>query len=128
MIAGNIKQYKEFSNKIEKLLEDEKEKFCRPVVAFVIFDNQECQERCLEEFVTSNSITGSVKYNESGKAFTMLEEKLELEEATEPSDIIWENLAQPNNKIFRQKILVYLAMLFFLFLLLSFLILIETGA
>ena len=91
MIAGNIREYKEFANKIEKLLDDSNEYFCLPVVAFVIIDNQECQERCLEELVTSNSITGSINYNESGKAFTILDEKLELEEAPEPSDIIWEN-------------------------------------
>ena len=95
------------------------------MIAFVIFDNQECQERCLEEFVTSQSVTGSINYNESGKAFTIFGEKLELEEVTEPSDIIWENLAHSSHQIFRKKIIVYCVMLLMLLIILICNILIK---
>jgi hypothetical protein len=41
--------------------------------------------------MTKRNAIGTVKYNESGKAITILDEKLELNEAPEGSDIVWEN-------------------------------------
>ena len=60
LTEGNFKEHKVVSDKITKLIEQKKEKFCRPVVAFIIFDNQECQERCLEELLTSESLIGTI--------------------------------------------------------------------
>jgi hypothetical protein len=41
------------------------------------------------------------KWNETGKALTILGEKLELEEVGEPSDLNWENIGYPRKLIFR---------------------------
>jgi hypothetical protein len=58
------------------LIERKKEQFERPVAAFIVFETQEGMERCLEELVTESNFFGSVKYNSSGKAFTLLDEKI----------------------------------------------------
>lgn len=114
-----------FSTKIEKLIQAKKEAFSRPVVAFIIFESQEGQERCFEYFMTSKNMIGQIEYNESGKAFTILGKKMELEEVSEPSDLIWENQGVHPRKIRRYKIIVYVAMLCFLVILLYILIIIK---
>lgn len=71
-MQGKYKEHSVISSQIEKLVEEKKEDFSRPVVAFVIFETQEGQERCFEEFLTTKNMIGQVKYNESGKAFQIL--------------------------------------------------------
>lgn len=58
LIQGKYKEHDVISTQIEKLVEANKEAFCRPVVAFVIFETQEAQERCFEEFMTSKNMIG----------------------------------------------------------------------
>jgi hypothetical protein len=83
------------------------------VTAFVIFETQECQERCFNHLITSKSRTGIVKYNE--RALTILGEKLEVEPAPEPSDITWENQAIGQRRIYTNSVLVTVLMTVFLF-------------
>ena len=46
----------------------------------------------MEHVSTSKNFVGYTIYNESLYALIFMEEKLELKEASEPSDLIWENL------------------------------------
>jgi len=57
----------------------------------VIFERQEGQQRCFDNFETTQNSLGFVNWNKSGKAFMLFGEKVMLEEANEPSDINWKN-------------------------------------
>jgi hypothetical protein len=67
---------------------------------------------------------GKITYNKSelNTAFKLFGEKLELEEATEPSDVIWENQSISQMSIFKNSIFVNLTMFGFLICLLIFFI------
>ena len=69
------------------------DKFKRPVQAFIMFANQEGFERCSEYVSTEKNVLGFPVWNESDYALTILDEKLEVIESPEPSDLIWENLS-----------------------------------
>ena len=62
---------------------------------------------------------GQIIYNESDYALTLLDEKLELFEACEPSNIIWENLSNDPVDIGKKEartvtiIIVYFTIIFF---------------
>ena len=58
LMQGKYKEHSVISSQIEKLVEEKKEDFSRPVVAFVIFETQEGQERCFEEFLTTKNMIG----------------------------------------------------------------------
>lgn len=78
----------EVDEKLENLkngiLRNHEDDILRPVTAFITFETQEGHERAL-------------KYEKKfypwqrGESKTLLGEKLILEQAEEPSDIIWEN-------------------------------------
>jgi uncharacterized membrane protein YvbJ len=57
-----------------------------------------------------------VAYNESGLALSILDEMIELEAASEASDIIWENMSLCEHKIIKRTIIVWAAVLVFLIL------------
>ena len=63
---------------------------------------------------------GEISYNKSGKALEILDEKLELEEVGEPSDLIWENVGYPQKLIFRNQLFVIFSMTAFLLVVLYF--------
>ena len=61
----------------------------RPVTAYVLFETQEGQQRCFENFLTSTNVFGGHKWKK--KALTILEHPVQLEVASEPTDINWLN-------------------------------------
>ena len=89
--AIKYEQTVKFEQQIIQYVDEHYQELIRPVAAFVIFETQECQERCFTYLMTSSNFYGKINYSE--KALEILQEKLELEEAPEPSDIIWENMA-----------------------------------
>lgn len=66
--------------------------------------------------MTEQNVIGTVKYNESGKALEIFDEKLELQEAPEASDIIWENMPLTQYQIFRNTLFFGIIVLAFLLL------------
>ena len=90
----DLKGIEKHEIKINKLLKNEKKvaEFMKPCQAFIIFSNQEGFERCMQHCSTSKGLFGQIVYNESDYALTVMDEKLEVREAPEPTDIIWENL------------------------------------
>jgi hypothetical protein len=65
-------------------------------------------------------VYGEIAFNKSGKALTILGEKLELEEVGEPSDLNWDNIGYPQKLIFRNQIIVIFSMTVFLLTILYF--------
>ena len=51
---------------------------------------------------------GSIQWHESGNALKVLDEKLEVMEAPEASDIIWENMANCQHAIIKKTLLVWM--------------------
>jgi hypothetical protein len=92
LVNGKLHQMYKTEDMINQLIHERHEEFKRPVKAFVSFNSQEGHERCMEYVFTTKNFLGQVIYNESLYALTLLDEKLEVKEATEPSDLIWENL------------------------------------
>lgn len=70
-----------------------------PVTAFVTFNSQEGLERCVNHMGCEKDLFGSPVYNPSGNGLRLLGEEQEVFEASEPSDIIWENLEIPQARL-----------------------------
>ena len=100
--------------KIKMKIEENREKYIRPVTAFIMFDSQEGQERCETYFGATMNVFGILNKNSSGKTLEILNEKLEVIRAPEPSNVVWENLYMIPRKIFKNNILVMAAILVFL--------------
>jgi hypothetical protein len=61
------------------------ERFNRPVTAFLTFENEEGLNRCLNY---NETVMGDESYADYR---TLLGEELDIDGASEPTDIIWEN-------------------------------------
>ena len=76
--------------KISDIISSRYEHYTRPVMAFVTFTSQEARERCLHYFGSEQNIfSQTVHKNEKIEVF---DQALEITEALDPSNIIWENL------------------------------------
>jgi hypothetical protein len=76
---------RELNKRIEDMKSENLDKFIRPVSAFLTFENEEGLNRCL-------NYNEAVQDDEEFADFrTLLGEELVIEEASEPTDIIWEN-------------------------------------
>jgi hypothetical protein len=89
-------------------------KFNRPVTAFLSFENEEGINRMKEynETVHNDDQFADIK--------TFLGQELQIEDASEPTDIIWENRHFTSMDRFKRTIIVIIAVFFLLFI--SFLI------
>ena len=65
--------------------------FERPTVAFVTFTNQEAMERCKLNWISEKDFFGWMQFSPE-KQLQINGVKLHVEEAPEPTDVIWENL------------------------------------
>ena len=63
LIQGEFKKAKQVEQRILKEIETNKDKYTRPVVAFVIFETFECQQRCYDELQTSRNVYGEISFN-----------------------------------------------------------------
>ena len=70
---------------------DNVQELTKPICAFVTFTNQEAKERCME-YLIERTKEGKINDNYKEGGLTSLGHTLEVEDAPEPSDIIWENL------------------------------------
>ena len=105
---AKLTKYKDVENQINELLSkpENKDKFRRPVCAFVIF-NQEEGLNLVQKLCTSKiNKCGKIQLNRSGKTLKVLDKDAEIQRAAEPSDIIWENLANCAKQISIKEIFV----------------------
>lgn len=65
-------------------------KMKQPVIAFITFTTQEAAERCYKYLLKADPVS-KVK-NQNLKEFMLLGDKADIRAASEPSNIIWENL------------------------------------
>ena len=86
IIAGKFTKLAEIHKKIEQYVLLHRDEILRPVNAFITFENQEGYERAVDNFPKSKRSAAITNVNQ------MLKDKLIVEEAPEPSNIIWENL------------------------------------
>jgi hypothetical protein len=81
----NFDRMREINRQIDDVKSKNLEKLNRPVSAFLTFENEEGLNRCL-------NYNETVQDDEDFEEFrTLLGEELDLQEASEPTDIIWEN-------------------------------------
>jgi hypothetical protein len=76
---------REINAQIEKVKTENLEKLERPVSAFLTFENEEGLNRCINYNQTVEDDPDFEDYR------TLLDEPIEILEASEPTDIIWEN-------------------------------------
>ena len=75
---------RELNKKIDALVSANPQKFNRPVTAFLTFENEEGLNRC-------QNYKDTVQNEEFADIRTLLGQELDFEDASEPTDIIWEN-------------------------------------
>ena len=90
------------------------DKYIRPVSAFLTFENEEGLNRCLNY----NETVGD--FEEYADFKTFLGEEIDIQEASEPTDIIWENRHFTSLERFKRTIIVMLIV--FLLLCVSFVV------
>ena len=76
---------RKINKKIDDLKTKNLEKYNRPVTAFLTFENEEGLNRCINYNETVMDDDAFLEYR------TLLGEPVKIEEASEPTDIIWEN-------------------------------------
>lgn len=76
---------REINKKINTLKTKNLEKYNRPVTAFLTFENEEGLNRCR---AYNDVVENDDQYSHYR---TLLGEELEIKDASEPTDIIWEN-------------------------------------
>ena len=92
LLIGNdadIEKIEEVDLQLNKLFEQNKEKINHPVCAFVTFTTQEGKERAMKYYCLLNE-DGTP--NGDYEALVSDEITLEVIDAPEPSNLIWENL------------------------------------
>ena len=62
-LTGKFKQAFKIESEITQMLKMNEKKYERPIRAFVIFNSQECTERCFHNWMTTKNIFGKVKHN-----------------------------------------------------------------
>jgi hypothetical protein len=90
LTVGDYLSAKDIERAINTHVEHEFQALRRPVMAYVTFQDQEGHERCLKNFETDRSYAGHPVWNKSKLTFSNC--PLSVEQATEPTNIIWENL------------------------------------
>lgn len=78
-------EMRQINKRIDELKTKNLEQYNRPVTAFLTFENEEGLNRCINYNETVLEDEAYADYR------TLLGEKLSIEEASEPTDIIWEN-------------------------------------
>ena len=90
-----------------------------------MFETQECQERCFANFQTERNSIGNIIWHESGQALKILDVKLEVMEAPEASDIIWENMANCKHGIIKKTFMVWVIVIAILIAIVLFYIVLQ---
>jgi hypothetical protein len=91
---------RKIDRKINELKTRNVEKYNRPVTAFLTFENEEGINRC-------RAYTDIVENDDEYEDYrTLLGEPLKFEDASEPTDIIWENRHFTNWDRFKRTLLV----------------------
>lgn len=98
-------------DQINKILSTTSQELVVPIYAFIIFTNQEANERC--QNYLHRSIGG--KRNKNRKNFKFLGDIPIFKDAPEPTNIIWENLEITPAQGRRRKCFTYMVILIFIF-------------
>ena len=100
----NYDKMREINGKIDELKSDGNEllKLNRPVTAFLSFENEEGLNRCTNY---NETVLGDRQYMSQGYD-KLLGQPLDIEEAAEPTDIIWENRHFTSFQRFRRSLIV----------------------
>ena len=116
---GMWEEVSKIDKQIKSLVEDQSkfDKFITPTWAFITFVEQEGNERC-EEYLMRKTRSG--KINKGFRTFKILGDDSRIEDAVEPSNVIWENLEVPGKEHLKRKIIVGLIFCVLMFLVASF--------
>lgn len=87
--SGQFHMVAEQDAQLNQIIKEDSENLKQPVCAFVTFTHQEAYERC-EEYLFKHDNTGARNHNYN--ALELFEEETKIEQAPEPSNVIWENL------------------------------------
>lgn len=105
LVNGQYRQLRKNEEQINKFVKRKKAELKRPVHAFVTWNSQEGYERCMKHLRTKKSFFGTPIFNK--RKFEILDIPLQIREAPEPSDIIWENLSQSEEKTKSKQVTSY---------------------
>lgn len=104
----------EIEKELNELIKLNYGKFNRPVSAFVTFTNQEAKEKCDTFYLKFDPITG--KANKSFETGLVMDEiPLEVVDAPEPSDVIYENFDRSKGAIQCNECLLYMSLVVLVF-------------
>ena len=106
-----IKAASDIDDQINQIIEQKIDKISTPVRAFVTFTSQEAEERC-ENFLFSKTRSGDP--NEDLRPLNILDIDVTVQEAAEPSNIIWENLETTNCERIMKKLFAFAVITIFL--------------
>jgi len=100
----NYNKMREINDKIDELKSNinELHKLNRPVTAFLSFENEEGLNRCINY---NETVLGDRQYMSQGYD-KLLGQPLDIEEAAEPTDIIWENRHFTSFQRFKRSLIV----------------------
>ena len=93
------------------MIENQYDKLVTPIKAYISFTNQEGYERCVKRLSCEDTIGNKNKYKVEMK---ILDQDIRIVAATEPTNIIWENLEVFGNII--QKRVCYAVIVIIVFL------------
>jgi len=82
----NFDKVRELNKKIDQYRQDNYDKIARPVSIFLTFSSEEGKQRCIQY---NDIVENDPELNE--RYGVILGHKLDFQEASEPTDIIWEN-------------------------------------
>jgi hypothetical protein len=94
--VGKFKEAAEIDKKILKYLKDNMDRVTTPVSAFVTFTTQEAQERCNKYLFAETELGYS---NADQVDINILGQPAQINQAPEPTNVIWEDLGITGNRL-----------------------------
>ena len=118
LAQGHFKKIRPIDTRISKILTEEGSKIVTPVSAFITFNTQEGYERCNNSLFIRT--TAGLKNKNRDQTFTLMSQsKPEVQDAPEPTNVIWENLEVSKREMTKRK--CYVGTVIVLFVIVTFL-------
>jgi hypothetical protein len=120
--AEKYDKMRDINKKIDILVDQNTAKYNRPVTAFITFENEEGLNRCqgYKDTVQSDSQFAEIR--------TLLGQELDFQDASEPTDIIWENRHFTRWDRIKRTIIVCICVFILLAISFSFIFICSQGA
>lgn len=112
---------REVNKKIDALVDSNPQKYNRPVTAFLTLENEEGLNRC-------KNYADTCTMPEYAEQRTILGQKIEFQDAAEPTDIIWENRHFTSWDRIKRTIIVCICVFILLAISFSFIFICSQGA